>query len=61
MKPVTEIGSSGIPPDVEEKVGELVDWIDQNFETKTGTTAMYWSLAYTLAGLLDERKDENSN
>ena len=62
MKDDVEIGGSNLTPEAEAKLGELVDWVDANFETHTGSTAMYWALAHTLASLIHkEKQDENSN
>lgn len=44
-----EIGENPLPKDVQEKLGEFLDWLDVNYETKQGTTEMFWSLSYEIS------------
>ena len=46
------IGENPLPKDVQEKLGEFLDWLDVNYETDQGTTAMFWSLSYEIANRL---------
>lgn len=39
------IGENPLPKDVQEKLGEFLDWLDVNYETDQGTTALFWSLS----------------
>ena len=45
----TEIGANPLPRDVQEKLGEFLDWFDGHYETSEGTTALYWYLSYEIA------------
>lgn len=43
------IGENPLPKDVQEKLGEFLDWLDVNYETDQGTTALFWSLSHEIS------------
>lgn len=43
------IGANTLPLDVQQKLGEFVDWLDERYEAKNGSTALYWGLSYFIA------------
>lgn len=45
---MTEIGGNRLPADVQAKLGEFLDWLDENYEIDQGTTALYWFLDYEI-------------
>jgi hypothetical protein len=45
----TEIGTNPLPLDVQQKLGEFLDLIEEKYEIKHGATALYWSLSYLIA------------
>jgi hypothetical protein len=44
-----EIGGNKLPKDVQDKLGEFLDWLDVHYEIDQGTTALYWFLDYEIA------------
>lgn len=46
---MTEIGSNRLPRDVQEKLGEFLDWLDEHYAIDQGVTAMYWFLDHEIA------------
>jgi hypothetical protein len=44
-----EIGSNPLPQDVQEKLGEFLDWFDEHYETKQGTTELFWFMSHEIA------------
>lgn len=44
-----EIGGNQLPKDVQEKLGEFLDWFDQHYEADIGTTALFWYLSHEIA------------
>lgn len=43
-----KIGTNPLPLDVQEKLGEFLDWLDTEYEIDTGATALYWHLSYVI-------------
>ena len=43
-----EIGDNKLPRDVQEKLGEFLDWLDEHYEVDQGSTALYWFLDYEI-------------
>lgn len=43
-----EIGGNPSPQDVQEKLGEFLDWLDVHYETDQGTTTLYWFLSHEI-------------
>lgn len=48
------IGNNPVPIDVQDKISELVDWLDANYELNQGSSALYWGLSYMVAAHLDK-------
>ena len=42
------IGSNRLPQEVQEKLGEFLDWLDGRYEIDQGTTALFWFLDYEI-------------
>lgn len=40
------VGSNPLPEDVQSKVSELVNYIDQEYDLDQGSTALFWGLSY---------------
>ena len=53
----TAIGANGLPAAIDYKLAEFLDWFDVHYNTKNGTTALYWQLAATIKEQLRERHD----
>lgn len=50
-----EIGTNPLPEDAQKKLGEFLDWLDVHYETKEGTTSLYWYLSYEIASRLIQK------
>lgn len=44
------VGGNSLPLDVQIKLGEFLDWVDEKYTFKNGKTAMFWYLS----GLIDD-------
>lgn len=51
-----EIGGDGLTEDVRKKLNNFLDWLDENYETKNGVTALYWGLAPFIANSIKHKK-----
>lgn len=54
---MTEIGGNKLPSDVQEKVGEFLDWLDSNYEIDQGVTALYWLIDHEIGKRINEREN----
>jgi len=61
MSEDVEIGSNPLPLDVQEKLGEFLDWLDKYYEADQGSTALYWQLSHTLAPRIKPRAQEDTD
>ena len=43
------IGDNPLPADIQEKLGEFLDWLDVHYEVDIGTTALYWELSHAIS------------
>ncbi len=43
-----EIGSTPLPIDAQEKLGEFLDWLDEHYEIDQGATALFWQMSYDI-------------
>ena len=46
------IGTNPLPYDIKIKLAEFCEFLDEKYETKNGTTALYWMLSYQIANEL---------
>lgn len=46
------IGDDNLPTDLKWKLAEFCEFLDTKYETKNGTTALYWMLAYHISNEL---------
>lgn len=44
-----EIGTNPLPLDVQEKLGEFLDWLDEHYDIDTGATALYWHCSFIIS------------
>lgn len=51
------IGQNPLPQNVQEKVWDLVEWLDKNHEIKNGSTSFYWALSYYIANELGDKQN----
>lgn len=52
-----EIGGNPLPQDVQEKLGEFLDWLDVHYEVDIGTTALYWGLSAEISNRIVRKND----
>lgn len=51
-----EIGKNPLPIDVQEKLGEFIDWlVKEGYDLDQGSTAFYWKYSYLLAQDIGEQ------
>lgn len=43
------IGGNPLPLEAQEKVWELVQWLDKEYDACQGSTSLYWGLSYLIA------------
>jgi len=43
-----EIGKNPLPVDVQDKLSDFLDWLDNHYEVDQGNTALYWQLSYMI-------------
>ena len=46
------IGQNGLPYDLQLKLADFCEFLDEKYETKNGITALYWILSYQIANEL---------
>jgi hypothetical protein len=51
------IGGTGLPPDAQDAVSELIAMLGEKYHFRQGETAAFWAVAYTLAGQLGEGRE----
>jgi hypothetical protein len=51
-----EIGTNRLPKEVQEKLGEFLDWLDVNYEIDQGATALYWFLDHEIGKRITKQK-----
>lgn len=44
-----KIGIDPLPLDVQEKLGEFLDWLDENYDIDNGSTALYWYCSFIIS------------
>ena len=54
---MNEIGGNPLSLDLQEKLGELMDYIEANYEIDQGSTALYWFLSYQIASKVKPKSD----
>lgn len=50
------VGGSGLPPDAQQAVSDLIAMLGEKYQFRQGETAAFWAIVYTLAGQLGEGK-----
>ena len=43
------VGNNKLPYDLQVKLADFCEYLDTVYETKNGTTALYWALSYQIA------------
>lgn len=54
---VNEIGGNPLPVDLQKKLGDLMDYIEAEYEIEQGSTALYWFLSYQIANRVKTKSD----
>ena len=50
------VGGTTLPADAVLRLGEFVDWLDENYHIDNGGTALFWSLSHQLAAVVKEKQ-----
>ena len=51
------VGGTGLPPDVNQELGDLISRLSEKYYFKHGSTAAFFALAYNLVQHLGEGKE----
>lgn len=51
-----DVGGNKLPKDVQQKLGEFLDWLDVHYEIDQGTTVLYWFLDHEIEKRIRKNK-----
>jgi hypothetical protein len=50
------VGGNPLPIEIQDRLGEFLDWMSEKYTFRNGKTAMYWALSFRIADDLEKEK-----